>query len=295
MRPRRFLPSTRLLLAFDAVVRLRSVTAAAEELNLTQSTVSRLILSLEEQLGRELFTRERRRLVPNAAGLAYQRDVARALDIVQRASMAVVANPEGGTLSLAVLPTFAARWLGPRLGGFLSAHPGISLNMSTRIAPVDFGSDMFDAQVLFGEDEPARDHHLKLFDERATACVSPDFAARHRLEAPEDLARLPMLYLQSRPTAWADWFRGQGAEPSGRGAMLMDQFSMMIQAAISGLGVALLPDYLARIEIAEGRLVPVLTPSVPVRGSYRLVWPADRMDHAPLTALRQWLAREAPL
>ncbi|WP_269084703.1 LysR family transcriptional regulator, partial [Sulfitobacter sp. HI0027] len=99
----------------DAVVRHGSVTAAAKELNLTQSTVSRLILTLEQQLGRELFVREKRRMTPNAAALNYQREVSRALDMIHRSSMSVVANPNGGTLSLAVPPTFASRWLGPRL------------------------------------------------------------------------------------------------------------------------------------------------------------------------------------
>jgi DNA-binding transcriptional LysR family regulator len=148
MRQRRFLPSTKLLLALDAVVRHRSVTAAATELNLTQSTVSRLILSLEEQLGKELFVRERRRLVPNSAALTYQREIAGALDMIHRASMSVVANPDGGILTLAIPPTFATRWLGPRLGQFLGENPGITINISTRIGRLDFEGEVFDAAVF---------------------------------------------------------------------------------------------------------------------------------------------------
>lgn len=292
MRQRRFLPSTRLLLALDAVVRHGSVTAAAQELNLTQSTVSRLILSLEAQLGVELFTRTRRRLIPNDAAIGYQRDVARALDIVQRASMAVLANPEGGTLSLAVLPTFATRWLGPRLGDFLNAHPGIAVNLSTRIGPVDFAGEAFDAAIRFGGPDRAGAHQQKLFDERVTACVSPAFAENHRLDTLDDLAGLPMLHLESRPNVWSDWFTGQGATPPATGGMMMDQFSMMIQAAISGLGIALLPDYLARIEIADDRLVPIFGQAVPVQGAYWLDWPESREEAAPLRAFRDWLAGE---
>jgi LysR family transcriptional regulator, glycine cleavage system transcriptional activator len=293
MRPRRFLPSIRLLLAFDAVVRHRSVTAAAAEMNLTQSSVSRLILALEEQLGKELFTRERRRLIPNAAALTYQRDVARALDMVQRASMALVANPEGGTLSLAVLPTFATRWLGPRLSAFLNAHPGVALNMSTRIGRFDFSGEIYDAAIYFGGSDWPGVNHLKLFDETVTACAAPGFAAAHRIETLDDLAGVPMLQLESRPNAWADWFHAQGGTPSGGTGMLMDQFSMMIQSAISGLGIALLPDYLAQIEISEGRLVPVLREAVPINGAYWLVWPKEKDGYAPLSAFRTWLAKEA--
>ncbi len=292
MHQRRFLPSIKLLMALDAVVRHRSVTAAAGELNLTQSTVSRLILTLEEQLGKELFTRERRRLIPNAAALSYQRDVSRALDMIQRASMSVVTNPDGGTLSLAVLPTFATRWLGPRLGAFLNFHPGIAVNMSTRIGRFDFSHEVFDAAIYYGQPDWENARHLKLFDETVTACVSPDFAATHRLESLADLVDLPMLHLESRPSVWSDWFEGQGGAPLRTGGMLMDQFSMMIQAAISGLGIALLPDYLAQIEIAEERLVPVLKQAVPVREAYWLVWPADKEDDAPLRAFRSWLGTE---
>lgn len=293
MRQRRFLPSIKLLLALDAVVRHGSVTAAATELSLTQSTVSRLILNLEAQLGKELFTREHRRLIPNAAAISYQRDIARALDMVQRASMTVVTNPDGGTLSLAVLPTFATRWLGPRLSGFLNTYPGIAINMSTRIGRFDFAGEVFDAAIYYGTSDWAGVNHLKLFDETVTACVSPGFAASHRLETLDDLADVPMLHLESRDTFWSDWFHGQGAEPSGAGGMLMDQFSMVIQAAISGLGVALLPDYLAQIEISEGRLLPIFKQAVPVRGAYWLVWPKDKDDHAPLVSFRNWLSLAA--
>ena len=295
MRQRRFLPSIRLLLALDAVARHGSVTAAAQELSLTQSTVSRLILALEEQLGTELFTRAQRRMIPTAAALSYQRDIARALDMVARASMAVVANPEGGSLSLAVLPTFATRWLGPRLGQFLSAHPGVSVNLSTRIGRVDFASEAFDAAIYFGEPDWPGVAHLRLFNETVTACLSPELAAAHPIHSVADLLRLPMLHLESRPNVWADWLAAQGHAQAGREGMLMDQFSMMIQAAISGLGVALLPDYLARTEISEGRLVPVLAQSVPVGGGYGLAGPREREGHSPLRALRDWLARHSDI
>lgn len=289
MRPRRFLPSMKTLMALDAVMRHGSVTAAADELALTQSAVSRLIQTLEEQLGCVLFVRDRRRLVPTTAAQAYQRDIARALDMVQRASMTLLSNPEGGTLSLAVLPTFATRWLGPRLGRFLAAHPGISVNLSTRIRRFDFDTEAFDAVIFHGQADWPRADHMALFSERLTACAAPDFMARHPIRHAGDMQTLPLLILESRPFAWDDWFAGQDSLPIAAGGMQMDTFSMMIQAAISGLGVALLPDYLAATEIAERRLVPVLRPSVGSRGSYWLAWPETRRDDGPMRAFRGWL------
>lgn len=292
MRPRRFLPSMKLLIAFDAVMRHGSITQAAQELSLTQSAVSRLILSLEAQLGKDLFARTGRKLVPNAAATAYQADISRALDIVQRSSMSVVANPEGGTLSLAVLPTFASRWLGPRLSQFLNAHPGIAINISTRLTRFDFADEAFDAAILFGPSEWAGEHAVKLFEERLTACVAPRLIAERAMDHVDDLGDLPLLHLESRPNAWRDWLGAQGGREIPHEGMVVDQFAMMIQAAISGLGVALLPDYLAEIEFQEGRLIPVFNRAVPVSGAYWLIWPEQNAQDPALDAFRDWIAEE---
>lgn len=130
MRPRRFLPSISQLLAFEALIRNRSATAAAKELNLTQSTVSRLIQSLERQVGVPLFVGERKLLRPTDLEIRYGRDIVGALDIIRRSTTTLAINPDGGVLSLATLPTFGARWLAPRLNQFLDAHPGVSINLA---------------------------------------------------------------------------------------------------------------------------------------------------------------------
>ncbi|ARC35385.1 LysR family transcriptional regulator (plasmid) [Paracoccus yeei] len=292
MRQRRYLPGLGLLTAFDAVMRTGSVTRAAQDLALTQSTVSRLVQTLEAQLGQPLFLRRRKRLHPTEAALRYHRDIAAALDNIQRATMALVANPDGGTLDLAVLPTFGTRWLAPRLPDFLSANPGVTVNLTTRFTRFDFATERFDAMIYYGSDDWPGAAHLKLFDERLTACASPALLTAHPVAGPADLHGMVLLQLATRSDAWAAWFRGQGAAPPARiDGMVMDQFSMMVQAAISGLGVALLPDYLARPEIAEGRLLPILRPGVAGPGAYWLAWPEDRAEGKPLQAFRDWLGR----
>lgn len=292
MRIRRYLPNLSLLLAFDGVMRQGTVTAAAQDLGLTQSTVSRLLQSLEDQLGQPLFVRRGRRLIPTEAAGRYHRDIAAALDLIQRGGLSLIANPEGGSLELAVLPTFGTRWLAPRLPGFMARHPGIMVNLTTRFRPVAFGTEHFDAAIIYSPAPPDVANSLRLLDESLTACASPDFLRSRPIDRPEDLGRLVLLNLQSRPDAWADWFRGQGVRTVPTGGMLMDQFSMMIQAAISGLGIALLPDYLARQEIAEGHLLPVLRPAVRGRGCYALVWPSTRTESRPLVHFRDWLAAQ---
>ena len=106
-RPRRFLPSISLIAAFEAVLRTGSTTAAARDLNLSQASVSRLVQTLEAQLGRPLFIRHKKRLIATAAARSYGQDMTRALDLIERASLAIVANPDGGALSLSILPAFA--------------------------------------------------------------------------------------------------------------------------------------------------------------------------------------------
>lgn len=270
-------------------MRTGSTTAAAVDLNLTQSTVSRLLKGLEDQLGTPLFQRQRQRLVPLDVARSYQPEISRALDFIQNASTAVIANPDGGVLNLAVLPTLGTRWLAPKLHRFFELHPGVSVNLSTRFDRFSFESNIFDAVIFYGDPDWPGGQHLRLFNETLTACASPDLLARYPIEVPADLMSVPLLQLQTRRSAWDDWFRGQGVDPVGASGMLMDQFSMMIQAAISGLGVALLPDYLAAPEIAEKRLEPILTRAVPGSGSYWLAWPETRETYRPLTAFCDWL------
>jgi DNA-binding transcriptional LysR family regulator len=292
MRPRRFLPSISLLSAFEAVLRTGSTAAAARELDLTQSTVSRLVQNLEQQLGRPLFERHRQKLIPTQAAQAYGRDVSRALDLIQRGSMELAANPGGGALSLAILPAFGTRWLAPRLGTFLTKHPGVTINLATRLKRFNFAVEGFDAAIHFGTDDWRDAGHMELFEERLTACISPALLAEHPIADVGDMAGLPLLQLETRPNAWRIWFAAQGADSPSVTGMLFDQFATMTQAAISGLGIALLPDYLADVELSEGRLQPLLQRSVSGSGSYWLVWPKARANYPPLEAFRTWLAAE---
>ncbi len=291
--PRRFLPSISLLSAFESVVRTGSTLAAARDLDLSQGAVSRLIQNLETQLGVTLFLRERRRLIPTDHALAYARDVVKALDLISRGSMRVRSNTGGGTLSLAILPTFGTRWLAPRLPRFLADHPGITINLGTRLKPFDFEEEGFDAAIHFGTENWAGTGSVKLFDERLVACCAPRFLADHPVEEPADLIGLPLLQLETRPNAWGAWFAHYGVDRRVGQGMLFDQFAPMIQAVIHGLGVALLPEFLAKPELADGRLVEVHGGPVRGEGSYYLVWPSVGAWYPPLQAFRDWLVAEA--
>jgi len=291
--PRRLLPAIHELHAFEATARTGSISAAARELDLTQSAVSRQIKSLEDQLGLELFIRERQRVWLTLAGQSYARDIREALRRVSTASLAIRANPLGGTLNLGVLPTFAARWLIPHLPRFVKRYPGINLNLFSRPTPFDFSLDSIDAAIHFGKREWPEALFEPLFGENVLPVGSPELVARAALKAPEDIRKVPLLILLSRPDAWERWLEHHGAPSEGIHGMMFDQFEMLIQAARHGLGLALLPTLLIADELKTGVLAPAAIPETASLHSYYLVYPQEHGAYAPLIAFREWLAEEA--
>jgi len=292
LAPRRYLPSISWLTAFEAVARLGTVSEAAAELSLTQGAVSRQIQNLEAQLGAALFAREKKRLRLTPAGRDYMTEVRGLLTRLANASIRVGTNPGGGTLELAILPAFGTHWLAPRLPRFLNANPGVTLNLSTRVVPFDFESERFHAAIHFGRDDWPGTSALKLMDERVLPVSAPALLREHSVNTPQDLLRVPLLRLETRPRAWARWLAEHGAGPAPDRGMVFDQFATMARAAAHGLGVALVPDYLAEGDLAEGRLAVATGAPVTSIGSYYLVWPQTAAEHPPLRALRDWLTQE---
>lgn len=286
--PRRFLPSISSLLALEAVERLGSATAAAEELALTHSAVSRQLRVLEGQIGVEMFRREGKGLVLTPAGADYARSVRDCLQDLARASLRIKAGGERNSLNLGILPAFGMFWLSPRLRGFCRAHPEIMVNLTSRLSHFDFGRDKLDAAIHYGRRDWRGVHYLELARERVIPACAPGLLAGAAPD-PAGLLALPLLHLESRPGAWEQWFARQGCDVAGLQGMLFDQFLNMAEAAALGFGVALLPEFLARSEFDKGRLVPAFPDYMEVNGSYYLVWPQDREPSRALQALLRWL------
>jgi LysR family transcriptional regulator, glycine cleavage system transcriptional activator len=285
---RRYLPSMASLLALEAVERLHTASAAAAELSLTQGAVSRQLKVLEDQLGLVLLIRENQRLRLTPAAQDYVREVRRSLASLQAASLRLRANPLGGALNLAILPAFGMHWLAPRLAGFASLHPEVTVNLSTRLQPFDFASSGFDAAIHYGREDWPGVSYLRLMEEEVLAVAAPGLLARPLADAAGILAH-PLLQLESRTGDWGRWLAHHGHPGLKPAGMLFDQFATMAQAAIHGLGVALLPLFLIRRELAENRLVPAFGPPVPALGSYYLVWPSTT-TRAPLHSFRHWIS-----
>lgn len=289
--PRRFLPPIGWLAAFEAVARRRSVTDAADELNLTQGAVSRQVQKLEDQIGAQLFRRDKRRLHLTEAGAAYAKDVREGINLIASAGIKLHTNPDGGVLDLAVLPAFATHWLAPRLSDFLAKHPGVTVNLSTRTRPFDFSHEEFHAAIHFGADDWPETQGLHLMQEEAIAIASPDLLAG--LDNPKDVLRLPLLRLESRADAWRKWFFQQGIELDHVPGLQFDQFATMIQAATFGLGAAIVPKYLVERELVAGSLATINDRESLTVGSYFLVWPERSATYPPVQVFKNWIKQTA--
>ena len=291
---RRLFPSISSLRALEALDRLGSASAAADELTLTQSAVSRQLQTLEAQLGVRLIQRDRKRLTLTPAAHEYVAEIRQSLNQIAQASLRLHVTPVGGTLHLAILPTFGMRWLVPRLPDFARLHPDITINMSTRLRPFNFASEPFDAAIHFGEPDWPGTERLLLKVERVVPVCAPALLPSGAPKDAAELLKLPLLHIQTRPRAWQDWFAQQGVTvPSPLPGTVHDQFTTINQAAVHGLGVALLPSYLIEQDLATGRLITAFTGAVETVGAYYLVWPSTKSDDPSLREFRHWVASQA--
>ncbi len=302
----RKIPPLQTLLCFDAAARHESYTRAAQELSLTQSAVSRQVGALEAFLGVALFKRTRHGVALTAGGAAYARQIARRLEAMERDTLDAMAHLDGtgtgGALSLAAVPTFATRWLLPRLPGFAALQPDTVVHLETRTRPFLFGDTEFDAALYAGTraqvDGWAGTRATLLMPEDVVPVCSPALlnaaGATGQTLSPADIARLPLLQQSTRPDGWRQWFDAQGIEaPFARSGPRHELFSMLATAAAHGMGIALIPTLLIAEELARGELV--IACNRPLRGerSYYFVTP-ERADAHPVVSLfRDWLLKQA--
>ncbi len=278
-----------MLMAFDAAARTGSFTTAARELNLTQGAISRQISALENQLDVVFFQRVRKNIHLTEAGKVFARETHAALQIIRNASLNAMTDSLNGVLNLAILPTFGTRWLMPRLPLFLKENPDITLNFTTKLSPFDFQSENLHAAIHYGSADWPSTSSTFLMGEEAIPVCSPKFLQQNPLAAPKDLTTLPLLHLASRPDAWNNWFETNSVTPPQKQGMLFEQFSIVTQAAIAGLGAALLPKFLIQSEIERNELLQFLNIPLKSTAGYYLVSPDDKADYAPLVAFRTWL------
>ena len=291
------LPPIASLRALEAAARHLSYTRTAEELFVTQSAISHQIKHAEDIWHVKLFDRRGRRLVLTDAGKALAPVVREFLDKMERALADVRQRGENHSLKISLLPSFAFKWLVPRLGRLKARHENLDVWISTTEDMVDLANSDVDVAIRLGLGNWADIYTRLLFREYVFPVCSPRFLERHgRPGKPADLLRMPLLYRHSMDICprWRDWFRDAGTEvgslPSGT---RFPDTSLAVQAAIDDQGIALARSAHVADDLAAGRLVKLFDVVSHSNVAYYIVCLNGREDHPPIAALIEWLLEEA--
>lgn len=288
------MPSMTALQCFEAVARHLSATKAAQEMHVTQSAVSKQLAQLEEILQNPLFSRVRKRLQLTPAGELYLAEVRKILNQVEISSHYI--RSYGGdteVLTVAAPPTFAARWLIPKLVGFGRSFPHIHLDIRGELGPFDALHQKADVAFFFGDGPRPGTQGLRLFEEDVVAVCSVESLAGQQSMSREQLAGERLLQLVSRPEAWQDWFTAQGMHNARcYHGPRFETFHMLICAARAGCGLALVPRFLAQEEIDDGKLALAWPYAHHNRGAYYLAYGEHTGNVPKIRALVEWIGNE---
>ncbi|HYD94110.1 MAG TPA: LysR substrate-binding domain-containing protein [Noviherbaspirillum sp.] len=294
---RRKIPSTGALIAFEAAARYQSFSRAAQELSLTEGAVSRQIAVLEEYLGVQLFHRVKKRVTLSDIGKSYFLKVRDDLNRLERNTLSAMSYQNGQKLlELAVIPTFTAKWLIPRIAEFNALHPDITINLTERALPFLFGDSIFDVAIHYRHPAWAGCIQELLFEEELIPVCSPKLLAGRTVLQAADLAALPLLHKNTREDAWSRWFTAAGHEEIHLLAgPRYDLFSMIIQAACVGIGVALVPRLYVQEELREGTLVNPVDFAIRGLKQYCVVYPDHKEVSPTARVFVDWLVAVASI
>jgi len=293
----RRLPSLNALRAFWAAARHKSFAAAAEELFVTASAVSLQIRQLEEELDFKLFERTPKGLVLTAEGSRLLPGINQAFEHLKGTIAAIDdAAPGRASLSISVAPSFATKWLMPRLGAFLQRHPGVDVDVKANIELTDFAKDDVDLAIRYGGGSyPGLTVELLLEDSMFPVC-SPEVLMRYGQRDPlRVFNEAPLLHDASSDRdpavpSWKMWLKAAGMEQvDWRKGPRFNQTALSLDAAIGGLGIALAPALLVEGDLAAGRLVRLARDELKGGFAYYLVHPADKAHVPVLQQFKTWL------
>ncbi|MEM6382463.1 MAG: transcriptional regulator GcvA [Pseudomonadota bacterium] len=296
------LPTLNGLQAFEAVARSMSFSQAAEELNLTPSAVSYQVRNLEDQLGVVLFERLNRAIALTEAGKRFHPDVREAFARLRLGVDRLSAQTPDNVLVVSTGPSFAAKWLSPRLFSFMDQHPDIEVRISASLKLVDFAQDGVDVGVRFGGGTYPGLESIHLLGDELTVLSAPSFLTDHPLETPADIAKLPLIIDESMAQfegapSWVNWFSNAGVtydrEPRG---LRFNHADHAIDAAIRGSGFALARTSLAQNDVDTGLLAepfPNLRLRTPL--AFYLVMPPTARLKPKVAAFTSWILREMGL
>jgi DNA-binding transcriptional LysR family regulator len=286
------LPALRL---FEAAGRLRSFKLAAAELGLTPSAVSHAIVGLEETLGSKLFVRGTRGLSLTVAGADYLAYVGEALSLIAVGTQRLPSRRGERAIAVSCAPTFAARWLLPRLPAFTGRWPNVGITVDTSRHQVGFPVDGFDFAIRMSRAPTGSLSWVKLLGETLVPVCSP--AYRDRIAdggGGVDFTRATLIHVTTSSEGWQSWLEARRlAEVDTRGGLRFDTVDLALGAARAGLGVAIGRRPLVDRELAAGELVEAVDGAVAAETAYWLVSAADGEGRPEVRDFRRWLTEEA--
>ncbi|HEX6979793.1 MAG TPA: transcriptional regulator GcvA [Alphaproteobacteria bacterium] len=296
----RRLPPLNSLRAFEAAARHLSFQRAAAELHVTPAAISHQVKALEAQIGVKLFRRLNRAVRLTEHGQACLPVLRDAFDRMAQAVEIARAPRRSGILTVSAAPSFAARWLVPRLDRFRTKHPDIDLRVSASMHLVDFAREDIQVGLRYGHGRyPGLHVELLMRNEVFPVCSPKLLKGRNALRRPDDLQHHVLLHDEtnaSDPSTpdWPMWLRAAGVTgvDATRG-LHFNHVAMALEAAVAGRGVALAHSVLVRDDLAEGRLVRPFALSVPVDFAYYFVCPPEALQDAKIRAFREWILAEA--
>ncbi|WP_394165140.1 LysR substrate-binding domain-containing protein [Neptunomonas phycophila] len=293
MNLKKITPSLSMLMAFEASARLGSFTKAAHELSLTQGAISRQVTALEGALDLPLFIRCGRHIELTEVGRRYALDIAPALARIRGASTRALAfyGGEGGQLNLGALPTFASRWLVPKLASFYQQHPNMVVHIHSRIGEYVLQGTGLDAAINVGVEPFSGLLSERIVPEEMIIVCSPKLLVRNPVRSIEDLFSFRLLHIMARSEAWRELATQYQINP--KSALAGPQFETtihLIQAAVLGIGIGLVARCLVENELNSKELVELPFKGLSAKRDYCLLYSPDKEGHPVLQAFRAWLA-----
>ncbi len=287
----RRLPPLNALRCFESSARLGSFARAAEELFVTASAVSHQIKSLETFLDLKLFQRTGRQVSLTAAGERYLPAISHALDEIDSATRRLMTNPNAAAVTLSVAPAFLTRWLMPRLMHFQEQQPDVELRLSASMDAVDFQHTDIDMAVRYGDGRWSGVEAIFLLGMAVVPVCSPRLLkGRHPLNTPADLQHHTLIHVSTRMDEWRTWLRAAGEEEaiSSRG-LRFSSTSLATNAAMEGLGIALMDRHLIGKELRDRQLVVPFDIELETQGAFYLVYPRGRSLTYGMRAFHDWI------
>jgi LysR family glycine cleavage system transcriptional activator len=299
METRRRLPPLNALRAFEAAARHLNFSRAADELSVTPGAVSQQIQNLEDYVGAALFKRTPKGLLLTDAAQTALPALREAFDRLAEAASLLTAAVDGRRLTLTAAPSFAAKWLVPRLGRFEAAHPLVDVWLSADMELVDFSAGEVDLAIRYGAGRYPGLEAIRLMNETVIPVASPQLLATNPLNEPADLTRHILLH-DGSPDAddscpdWLMWLAARGVKGvDGNRGPRFNQSSMVIEAAVGGRGIALAKRTLAQDDLDAGRLVSPLQIATAVDFAYHVVHPKAKGRLPQVKAFVNWITAEA--